>query len=148
MKKLILAAALISGSAMASWEHTSRVDLMTDQDTSFIGSAASQGSGLFAVRCDNKDFDIIVSFREYMGDKYETLAVRFGDNEAFNISASASTNGQAFFVSSPEKADFIAQMKASKRLVVRGTDFRGTPKTFAMDLTGFTAAANKLACLK
>jgi hypothetical protein len=147
MKKLLLATLLISTPAMAQWHHTERVDLMTDNDTSFILSLSTVGDGAVAVRCAPKSYDIVFSF-DYLGDKYTDVTLRFDTDEPFTVPASASTNGKARFVAPSQKANVIAQMKAGTRMIIRGTDFRGTPETFAIDLTGFSDAVGKLGCVK
>lgn len=148
MKELILAAALLSAPVMADWEHRNNVDLMSDSDKSIVFAPASSGDGAAVVRCDGTgSYDVIFMF-DYLGDKYESVALRFDQGEPATFSATASTNGKARFLTNTVKADAVAKMAASSRLVVRGIDFRGTPETFVVDLKGFTEQAKKLSCMK
>jgi hypothetical protein len=147
MKKLIFALAMASAPARGNWMHVEQIDLMTDKDTSHIGSLASSGEGLVAVRCAESGYEIVMSF-DYLGDKYTDVTLRFDSNDPFTVAANPSTSGKGRFIVHRDRPMVIEQMKAGKRMVARARSYRGNYETFAIDLTGFSDAVAKLGCVK
>lgn len=147
MKKLLLAVSILSAPAFAGWIQQENIDLMNDSDKSYIMRADEAHIGGAFVRCDNGKPEVVFVF-DFLGDKYKDINVRFDQGEVKRVSATTSTNGKARFVAESERAEFIKQMKAHNRLIVRAIDFRGTPETLVINLNGFSAAAAKLGCVK
>lgn len=145
---LMLAAALATSfSAAAEWIYDKDVDLMTDRDTSVV-IALGEPRGAVVVRCDGKDgYDVYFNFDDYLGNKSNNIALRFDQGEVKVLQAESGTGGDSRFLRNEDSAVVIKQIKDSKRLVVRGTDYKNVPNTFVVNLSGFSEQASKLGCL-
>jgi len=146
MKTLLLAALITSASAMAGWEHKSRIDPMTDSDRSYVGIVAAKDAAA-VVRCEDGQPHIVFVF-DYLGDRYPNVTVRFDKREPKEIDASPSARGSARFIGWTHTSEMLHMMKTSQKVAVRATNYRGASETIVIPLGGFKEQVAKLACVK
>lgn len=150
MKKILTALTLLSASftAQAKWVHVEKIDLMTDEDTSFIGT--NDGNRKFVgFKCDSssiKGYSIILKF-DYLGESND-IYVRFDKNDPFVVYGVESTNGTSIFINPDYNEKLLAGFKAKNKVAFQTTDFRGTKKQAVYDLKGFSAQLAKMKCVK
>jgi hypothetical protein len=154
MKNLKLALALssliLTAPAMASqngnWRYLENVDLMSDEDKSAVYTAKEKET--IVVRCDgNNGFDVIIRPDEYIGSDPAPVAWRIDGGDIQNSRMGLSTQGTAAFVPGSIKAEFANSLRNASEIVIRVTDFRGTPITFVIDVTGANEAFSQLSCM-
>ena len=129
-----------------NWGHIENVDLMSDEDKSAVYTVKEKQT--IVVRCDgNNGFDVIIRPDEYIGSEAAPVAWRIDGGDIQNSRMGLSTRGTAVFVPNSIKAEFASSLRSASEIVIRVTDFRGTPITFAIDVTGASEAFGQLSCM-
>lgn len=144
----VLAAAAVAGGAAAqdetemvgAWKLTSVIDPITDQGR-MIASIEADG-GMLAVKCDAPGSDSVYIHwvaSDYLGGRggrfaSRQLTYRFDQNApvtevwSYDGRSAIQTNGRA-------ARAFSRSLVAAQRVVVRGSDYRGSEKTSVFTLT-------------
>lgn len=143
------ACVLFSGSVLANWEFSEKIDPMTDEDTSMAALFHGRNEGI-VVRCNGKsDFDIMVGVGEYVGSKgaYQ-VSYRFDKDKPENGGAwSTDTEGTVVFVPDRIKHSMLVVLKKRSDVTFQVTDHRGLKPYSTFSLIGSSAAIEKLSCI-
>lgn len=145
MKKLLLTATLLTAFNAAGWEYKEQIDLMTDEDTSYI--YADAGESFAAVRCGQGGYEIFVGFK-YLGREAKKTMVRFDKEKPYQLDVNASGTGRALFAASHEEEKLIANMKKHSVMAIQTMDFNYSKVSAKISLKGFSDAVKKLSCVE
>jgi len=106
------------------------VAVTADPDTSML----SRG-GVLAIRCVDRELDVVASWGEYLGDNTR-VSIRFDEGAVVEQSWLESTGSTALFVPDEAKAWFLEQLFEAQRLILRTTPYREGPRTAVFNVAG------------
>lgn len=158
MKKIALIAMFTLGSFVfaqarfGAWEYFANVDLITDEDTSFIDALASEYpeyarlSGL-VVRCSSmmsNGVDVFFVADRYLGSNSE-VTYRFDSGEPISETWLRSEDRESLFIPDRQVAAFLSALNASEQFIFRVSGPTRT-YTYVVPVHGLNDAMFRLGC--
>lgn len=161
MKKVIVLISLILGSVgfaevlFGDWLYVEQIDLITDENTSFIVAEASdypslaRASGVL-IRCEASmpdGVDVLLVADRYLGHSAEAERVtyRFDRAEPVTERWIPSTSRKTLFAPDRVASGFLSQMNAAEQVVFRVSSTSET-LTYVVPVAGFNDALYRLGC--
>jgi len=143
-------AILFTSTVHAAWTVDASTDPITDEVTGTALSSVSDDryTRTVVARCTTDSTNILIAFGEFMDNDPIGITYRIDKNEPITDIHGNSTDGSAAFLHTMNPEDrfaldeLIRQMKKGNTLNIRGLNYRGTPSSFAISLSGFTKAFN------
>jgi hypothetical protein len=125
----------VQSSETSAWGYEERIDLMTDEDTSYASATqlnCLKNCGEIIVRADGA---VLIHFGKFMESKNDIkLDYRFDKEEIKTMNLSVSTKGTSGFLKKNDRNVFVAKLMHYDTVVLRGYNFRGTSLTFKIPL--------------
>ncbi len=104
-----------------------------------IGSGFMSSTPSIMIRHKEGDLEVYITFGTYLGSDSTMVTTRLGSSAATQREWGLSTDGKAIFCPT-DNAQFVRQLLANERLVIRLTPFGESPVTSTFDLTGLSEA--------
>lgn len=146
MKTLTLTLILLfSLPALGQWAPSVDRDPMTDATTaSVFTDIPEKRRAIFGIRCDANGMDMIAGWGEYLGDGARSVTHRIDAQGIETSRWTGSTKGTALFYAGDVRK-FLETLLPAQKLALRTQDFRGTPLTIVVNLSGLTKAWAEIA---
>lgn len=131
----------------AGWQLRTDTSPIDDSKSYFLSRDAEDpiGSGFMSstpsimIRYKEGDLEVYITFGTYLGSDSTMVTTRLGSSPATQREWGLSTDGKAIFCPT-DNAQFVRQLLANDRLVIRLTPFGESPVTSTFDLTGLSEA--------
>ncbi len=135
-----------------TWTLSSKKDELTDASKviAMLGAKNGRGHTFIAVRCIDKNFDVLTSFNEYLGNDNRPVKFRMDQLEMQESSWMPTGDGTSLYANN--ESDFVRQILKSKKLIMEASDFRGVSHRTVYEWTAgedaITAAMDNCNILK
>jgi len=149
---------LASAQTYGAWEISKKVDLITDENSSFIAALATDYPSLarysaIVVRCTDNAFspngiEVFFAADRYLGiEDYHSVIYRVDRGEPVSGRWSASTSNEAVFLPTSDEAEFLSAINAGSELIIRVSGY-SQDYTYVVPIHGFNDALYALGCYK
>lgn len=161
MKKLLLLVSLSLGSVgfaqelFGDWIYIEDIDLITDENTSFIVADASDYPSLarysgVVIRCDasmSNGVEVFLSADRYLGRSAgsDLVTYRFDRDDPITETWFPSTDREALFAPDRVISGFLSRLNNAEQLVFRVSSTSET-FTYVVPVAGFNDALYRLGC--
>ena len=131
----------------AGWQLRTDTSPIDDSKSYFLSRDADEpiGSGFMSstptlmIRHKEGNLEVYITFGTYLGSDTTMVTTRIGSSSATQREWGLSTDGKAIFCPTDD-AEFVRQLLANDRLVIRLTPYGESPVTSSFDLTGLAEA--------
>ena len=131
----------------AGWQLRTDTSPIDDSKSYFLSRDADEpiGSGFMSstptliIRHKEGTLEVYITFGTYLGSDTTMVTTRMGSSPATQREWGLSTDGKAIFCPT-DNGQFVRQLLANDRLVIRLTPFGESPATSTFDLTGLSEA--------